>query len=63
MTNRPAATIGAVLDVNLLRPRKLDELADKAVYSHFRAQVLNCLYQRNYLSYYGLERIANRICK
>ena len=46
MTNGPAATIGAVLDIELKRPRDRVSLADDSDYNHFRAEVLKFLYER-----------------
>jgi nitrate/nitrite transport system ATP-binding protein len=47
MTNGPSATIGEVLDVPLLRPRKrLDLVADPS-YIHCREAVLKFLYERH----------------
>jgi nitrate/nitrite transport system ATP-binding protein len=47
MTNGPAATIGAVLDVNLPRPRDRVALAEDHNYTHIRSQVLEFLYRRH----------------
>ena len=46
MTNGPAATIGEVLQVDLPRPRERLALAETARYTHYRAEVLRFLYQR-----------------
>jgi nitrate/nitrite transport system ATP-binding protein len=47
MTNGPAATIGEILDVPLLRPRRrLDLVADPA-YIRCREAVLKFLYERH----------------
>lgn len=46
MTNGPAATIGDILTVDLLRPRNRLHLAENAHYHHLRSQVLEFLYQR-----------------
>jgi len=47
MTNGPAATIGEVLDVPLLRPRKRLDLVSDAAYTKCRAAVLKFLYERH----------------
>ncbi len=47
MSNGPAATVGAVMSVDLLRPRDRVELADSAAYNRCRAEVLKFLYQRH----------------
>ena len=47
MTNGPAATVGAVLDVKLPRPRNRVEMADVPEYNHYRAEVLKFLYARH----------------
>ena len=60
MTNGPAATIGEVLDVNLLRPRDRLELAEDPAFNHVRQQVLNFLYakQRNPAQLAEEQRLA-----
>ncbi len=47
MTNGPAATIGAVLEVDLPRPRERVALADDARFNYCRREVLRFLYERN----------------
>ncbi len=47
MTSGPAATVGEVLEIDLLRPRDRVELADSATYTHYRAEVLKFLYRRH----------------
>jgi nitrate/nitrite transport system ATP-binding protein len=47
MTNGPAATIGEVLTVDLVRPRDRVALAEDAAYVHYRKQVLEFLYTRH----------------
>src|SRR5580704_10513283 len=47
MTNGPAAGIGEVLDVPLVRPRKRLELASNATYLKCRQRVLEFLYERH----------------
>ena len=47
MTNGPAATIGEVLPVNLIRPRKRLELVSNAQYLRAREAVLKFLYERH----------------
>jgi nitrate/nitrite transport system ATP-binding protein len=47
LTNGPAATIGAVLSVDLPRPRKRLELTEEPTYVHARAELLRFLYQRH----------------
>ncbi|MFB9885257.1 ABC transporter ATP-binding protein [Balneatrix alpica] len=46
MTNGPAATIGEVLRVQLERPRQRLQLAASEAYSHYRAEVIRFLYER-----------------
>ncbi|MGQ0530361.1 MAG: ABC transporter ATP-binding protein [Panacagrimonas sp.] len=46
MTNGPAATVGAVLSIDLPRPRRRIELADNAHYNHLRAEILRFLHER-----------------
>jgi nitrate/nitrite transport system ATP-binding protein len=46
MTNGPAATVGAILDVGLPRPRARLALADDARYHHLRREVLRFLYEK-----------------
>ena len=46
MSNRPAATIGAVLSVPLARPRDRLALAHDAEYIDCRSAVLEFLYQK-----------------
>lgn len=46
MTNGPAATIGEVLSVDLDRPRDRLALADDVQYNHYRAAVLQFLYEK-----------------
>jgi nitrate/nitrite transport system ATP-binding protein len=46
MTNGPAATIGEILDIKLERPRNRIALADDATYNHYRAEVLQFLYEK-----------------
>ena len=47
MTNGPAATVGAVLEVKLPRPRNRVEMAGVPEYNHYRAEVLKFLYARH----------------
>jgi nitrate/nitrite transport system ATP-binding protein len=47
MTNGPAATIGQVLTVDLPRPRRRLEVADKPAYLKARTAVLEFLYARH----------------
>ena len=47
MTNGPAATIGEILHVDLLRPRNRLELADDTSYNHYRAEVVRFLHERH----------------
>jgi nitrate/nitrite transport system ATP-binding protein len=47
MTNGPAARIGEILDVPLVRPRKRLELAANTAYLKCRQRVLEFLYERN----------------
>ena len=46
MTNGPAATVGSILEIDLLRPRRRIELADDPHYNHLRAEILRFLHQR-----------------
>ncbi len=46
MTNGPAATIGEILSVDLERPRDRLALADDTKYNHYRAAVLQFLYEK-----------------
>jgi len=47
MTNGPAATIGEILEVGLLRPRSRLALAEDSHYVHLRREVLKFLYERH----------------
>ncbi|MGV6875682.1 ABC transporter ATP-binding protein [Pseudochelatococcus sp. B33] len=47
MTNGPAATVGEVLDVPLVRPRRRIELASDRSYLRCREAVLKFLYERH----------------
>jgi nitrate/nitrite transport system ATP-binding protein len=47
LTNGPAATIGAILEVGLPRPRDRIGLANDPQYHRLRAEVLRFLYQRH----------------
>ena len=49
MTNGPAATIGDILEVPLVRPRKRLDLASDATYIRSRQTVLKFLYERHRL--------------
>jgi nitrate/nitrite transport system ATP-binding protein len=46
MTNGPSATIGEILEVDLLRPRNRLKLAEDPHYHHLRGRVLEFLYQK-----------------
>jgi nitrate/nitrite transport system ATP-binding protein len=46
MTNGPAASIGEILDIDLERPRNRIALADDPQYNHYRAAVLQFLYEK-----------------
>jgi len=46
MTNGPAATVGAILPIDLPRPRRRLALADDAHYNHLRAEILRFLHER-----------------
>jgi nitrate/nitrite transport system ATP-binding protein len=46
MTNGPAATIGEILKIELPRPRRRLELAEDGAYSHYRAELMRFLYER-----------------
>jgi len=47
MTNGPNATVGQILDVDLLRPRNRLELAEDPRYNHYRAEVVKFLHERH----------------
>ena len=47
LTNGPAATIGEILPVPLVRPRRRVELVSDPIYLKCRAAVLRFLYERN----------------
>jgi len=47
MTNGPAATVGEVLEIDLLRPRDRLELAEDRYYNHYRAEVVHFLHERH----------------
>jgi nitrate/nitrite transport system ATP-binding protein len=47
MTNGPSATIGQVLNVDLLRPRNRLELAEDPTFNHYRAEVVKFLHERH----------------
>ena len=47
MTNGPAASVGRILGVDLLRPRDRLELAEDPRYHHYRAEVVHFLYERH----------------
>lgn len=46
MTNGPAATLGDVLEVDLLRPRNRVQLADDSRYHALRQHILHFLYEK-----------------
>ncbi|MFB1485992.1 MULTISPECIES: ABC transporter ATP-binding protein [unclassified Thiocapsa] len=45
MTNGPSATVGRILDVDLLRPRDRLALAEDPTYHHYRAEVVKFLHE------------------
>ena len=47
MTNGPRARIGAILDVDLPRPRDRLALAEQPAYNHYRAEVVRFLHERH----------------
>ena len=47
MTNGPRARIGAILDVDLPRPRDRLALAEQPAYNHYRAEVVRFLHGRH----------------
>lgn len=47
MTNGPAATVGQILSVDLLRPRDRLALAEDPAYNHYRAEVVKFLHERH----------------
>jgi nitrate/nitrite transport system ATP-binding protein len=48
MSNGPSASVGDILTVDLPRPRDRMELANDPRYHHYRAAVLEFLYQRQH---------------
>ena len=59
MTNGPSATIGEVLDVDLLRPRDRLALAENPVYNHYRAEVVRFLHERHHQPHSRIPRDAS----
>jgi len=47
MTNGPSATVGRILDVDLLRPRNRLALAEDPTFNHYRAGVVKFLHERH----------------
>ena len=47
MTNGPSATIGEILEIDLLRPRNRLALAEDPTYNHYRAEVVKFLHERH----------------
>ena len=47
MTNGPSATIGRILDIDLMRPRDRLALAEDPAYVHYRAEVVKFLHERH----------------
>jgi len=47
MTNGPSATVGRILDVDLLRPRNRLALAEDPTFNHYRAEVVKFLHERH----------------
>jgi nitrate/nitrite transport system ATP-binding protein len=47
MTNGPRATVGQILQVDLLRPRDRLSLAEDPTYNHYRAEVVKFLHERH----------------
>jgi nitrate/nitrite transport system ATP-binding protein len=47
MTNGPSASIGEILQVNLLRPRNRLALAEDPTYNHYRAEAVRFLHERH----------------
>jgi nitrate/nitrite transport system ATP-binding protein len=47
MTNGPSATVGRILEVDLLRPRDRLALAEDPTYHHYRAEVVKFLHERH----------------
>ena len=47
MTNGPSATIGQILEVDLLRPRDRLALAEDPTFNHYRAEVVKFLHERH----------------
>ncbi len=50
MTNGPSASIGEILDIEILRPRDRLELAEDPIYNHYRAEVVKFLHDRHALT-------------
>jgi nitrate/nitrite transport system ATP-binding protein len=46
MTNGPAAGVGQIMDVPLVRPRNRIALAEDKVYNHCRQEILSFLYEK-----------------
>jgi len=47
MSNGPSATVGEILNVELVRPRNRLALADNPAYNRYRAEVLRFLHERH----------------
>jgi nitrate/nitrite transport system ATP-binding protein len=47
MTNGPSATIGRILEVDMLRPRDRLALAEDPTYNRYRAEVVKFLHERH----------------
>jgi nitrate/nitrite transport system ATP-binding protein len=47
MTNGPSASIGRILNVDLLRPRDRLSLAEDPTFNHYRAEVVKFLHERH----------------
>lgn len=47
MSNGPSATIGEILDIDLLRPRNRLDLAEDPKFNHYRAEVVKFLHERH----------------
>lgn len=59
MTNGPAATIGAILEVGLSRPRERVALADNARFNYCHREVLRFLYERNENAALAVKRVIS----
>ena len=59
MTNGPEATVGEILEVDLLRPRDRLSLAEDPTYNHYRAEVVRFLHERHQTHADNLAAVAS----